>query len=84
MHVDWNFIARDLSKHLFSVNDGAAIERILEQARADAIRLSAPPDFWSRVAAEYEQQAQRTGRRQNEQVIEALRHNDETARNPSG
>jgi len=84
MRLDWNFISRNLATHLCVVLETSAIERVLEQAKADAIALDAPPDFWERVAAAYESQIRRAGRERSELIIEALRRNDEAARQASG
>jgi hypothetical protein len=53
MKLDWSFLARNLARHLASVDDVEAIERIMEDAERDALALDAPPEFWMRVADEY-------------------------------
>jgi hypothetical protein len=85
MTLDWNFIAGNLAAHLSMVDDRPTIERILQQAKGDAILMDAPPDFWSCVAAAYSRQALRPGRTQNAHIIACLRrNNDEAARQPPG
>ena len=84
MTLDWNFIAGNLAAHLSTVDDRPTIERVLQQAKGDAILMGAPPHFWSCVAAAYSQLL-RPGRTQNAHIIECLRrNNDEAARQPPG
>jgi hypothetical protein len=73
MIVDWMFLARDLAAHLAAVADTEAAERILLDAERDAARLVVPPDFWSRVADEYERRARERGPEVNDLVRAKLR-----------
>ena len=84
MRFDWNFISRNLAKHLCLTADAGAVDRLLAQAKADATALDAPADFWTRVAAAYEDEMRRTGREQSELIVESLRRHDEAARRASG
>lgn len=60
--LDWEFIAKNLARHLASVDDVQAMERIIEDAERDARALSAPSHFWTWVASEYCSQEKRIGR----------------------
>jgi len=77
MKIDWTFVGTNLAKHLSTVAEEATMQRILEQARKDASRLSAPAGFWSLVASAYRQLELRAGRSPSEQVLEALRRSGE-------
>jgi hypothetical protein len=72
MNLDWGHIARDLAAHLVAATDVEIAERILRDAQQDAARLVAPPEFWSRVANEYETQSRRHGVEANDHVRGAL------------
>jgi hypothetical protein len=61
MKLDWSFLARNLARHLASVDDVEAIERIMEDAERDARALGAPPDFWMWVVDEYRSAERRIG-----------------------
>ena len=61
MKLDWSFLARNLARHLASVDDVEAIERIMEDAERDARALDAPSEFWMRVADEYRSADKRVG-----------------------
>jgi len=84
IRVDWDFMARNLAKHLCAVVDANAAERVLTQAMTDATSLDAPIDFWGRVAAAYESAARRAGRALSQLIVESLRRYDETAHCVSG
>jgi hypothetical protein len=73
MNFDWTFLARDLAAHLVAANDMVVTERMLRDAQRDAALLVAPPEFWTRVASEYEKQASHLGLDPKDKVRATLR-----------
>jgi hypothetical protein len=54
IRVDWLLIARDLAAHLRGAQDLEVVQRILDQAQADAVSLGAPSDWWETLGSEYQ------------------------------
>lgn len=73
MNVDWTFLARDLAAHLAAAADIEIAERTLRDAQRDAAGLTAPADFWRRVASEYERQARGRGVETKADITATLR-----------
>ena len=59
--LDWDFLARNLARHLISTDDVETMERIIEDGERDARALDAPSDFWMRVAEQYRSEERRLG-----------------------